>query len=239
MNCLNQFNFIHFGPYLIQILEKWHTLGFQHGFIGKSGNFSSKSLAQELPRFLDTFEIGELVVLDQQHADVCLDFRSEDTTAGAADAIIVSRLSKHARRIAYGIKTADCLPIIVLGENEIALIHAGWRGLACGVIQSALSHFKPGEDLEIAIGPCASLERYEVGQEVIDAIGNIAEFKCHPTSENKRFLSLQGTARKIILGLRPNAQIAMSEICTMSDERFHSCRRDGPNFGSNLTFVLC
>lgn len=227
------------GAYSFQACREWEESGCLHGFIGKSGNFSSRAVSQELPGFLDAFGAQSLVLLEQQHGSVCLDLRDGSSAATPADAMIVRRPSPQFRGIAYGIKTADCLPILVRGAESVALIHAGWRGLACGVLENALAHFEPGKKIEVVMGPAASQARYEVGTEVIEALGTNAIAAPHPAIPEKFFLSLQGTARKIILKDHPAATIWSSDLCTIADNRFHSYRRDGSSFGSNLAFVLC
>ncbi len=71
--------------------------------------------------------------------------------------------------VACGIHTADCLPVFFadMQGTEIALAHAGWRGLAAGVIENTLEKFRANRDQIIvwfgpAIGPC----HFEVGEEV-------------------------------------------------------------------------
>ena len=70
------------------------------------------------------------------------------------------------------IMTADCLPILLCDTEgtEVAAIHAGWRGLAHGVIENTLKHFsaKP-ENILAWLGPAIGPSAFEVGQDVYDA----------------------------------------------------------------------
>jgi polyphenol oxidase len=71
--------------------------------------------------------------------------------------------------IAPVVLTADCLPIVVAGGGSLALLHAGWRGLAEGVIAAGIGGLRelaPGASLTAAIGPGAGVCCYEVGDEV-------------------------------------------------------------------------
>ena len=70
------------------------------------------------------------------------------------------------------ILTADCLPVVLAARdgNEIAAAHAGWRGLAAGVLEATVAAMRtPAPDLIAWLGPCAGPRAYEVGQEVFDA----------------------------------------------------------------------
>jgi YfiH family protein len=73
------------------------------------------------------------------------------------------------RGIAPMVLTADCLPIAVAGGGAVAMVHAGWRGLAEGVIAAGVRRLRelaPGAPLDAAIGPGAGICCYEVGDEV-------------------------------------------------------------------------
>lgn len=74
--------------------------------------------------------------------------------------------------VACAVMTADCLPILLCSENgeEIAAVHAGWRGLADGVIESTLEHFSvPKKNILAWMGPAISQQQFEVGAEVRQA----------------------------------------------------------------------
>lgn len=96
----------------------------------------------------------------------------------------------------YGIKTADCVPILVRSELSAAILHAGWRGIAANILEACLEKMvaeyqekistkKPSDDqlsskplqIEILIGPCACADCYEVGLDVITALSPGVAFK--------------------------------------------------------------
>ena len=74
--------------------------------------------------------------------------------------------------LALGVLTADCLPI-ALSKNdgsEFAILHAGWKGLLSGVIESTLTTFTKGcSDVSAWIGPSISLKNYEVGNDLYES----------------------------------------------------------------------
>jgi YfiH family protein len=124
------------------------------------------------------------------------------------------------RGVAPLVLTADCLPIALVTPGAVAMVHAGWRGLAGGVIEegvAALHELDPGGPVTAAIGPGARPCCYEVGDEVRAALG-----------QNGRTADLPGAARKR-LNAAGVAEVHDVGLCTMcSDpELFFSHRRDG------------
>lgn len=87
-----------------------------------------------------------------------------------ADGWFLSKENWLTSGVAFCIKTADCLPILLFGSQNIAMLHAGWRGLQQEIILTALQHFKAVGDLPryAALGPCADPALYEVGKDFID-----------------------------------------------------------------------
>lgn len=82
------------------------------------------------------------------------------------------------RGLAPLVLTADCLPIALIAPNAVAMVHAGWRGLAGGVVEEGIEAVRElGGDGEVhaAIGPGAGGCCYEVGPEVHAAFGHEAE----------------------------------------------------------------
>lgn len=141
--------------------------------------------------------------------------------------------------VACAVLTADCLPILVCNSagTEVAAVHAGWRGLADGVLAKALANFSSlAKDLSIWIGPAISVDAFEVGREVVEAMLQAGLFKAdeldslskaHQTDVNKIYLDLCGIARNELLSLGVE-HISGGQYCSYLDaERFYSYRRDG------------
>ena len=70
------------------------------------------------------------------------------------------------------IMTADCVPIVLYqpATGQIAAIHAGWQGLACGVIKATAERFSDSGEIMAWIGVCISQDSYEVGSQVRDKL---------------------------------------------------------------------
>lgn len=105
---------------------------------------------------------AEPVWLNQVHSNVCvIAERDGERTADAA----VSRCDQHA----LAVMTADCLPIALCDQrgSEVAIIHAGWKGLAKGIIENTLTKMtSKRHDLLAWIGPAICGRCFEVGIEV-------------------------------------------------------------------------
>ena len=125
--------------------------------------------------------------------------------------------------------TADCLPVALGATGAVAMVHAGWRGLAAGVLEEGVRAVRElgGEDDIVAIiGPGAGPCCYEVGEEVHAAFGG-AHRAQGPHTGN---IDLKAIAREKLLavGVTKVQDIAM---CTICDERFFSYRREGARAG--------
>jgi polyphenol oxidase len=129
------------------------------------------------------------------------------------------------RGVAPMVLTADCLPIAVGGDGAVAMLHAGWRGLAAGIVAVGVRAIRElGADgpLAAAIGPGAGACCYEVGEEVHEVFAN------HGLPMRRgRNLDLKAIARAQLehAGVETVHDV---ELCTMcSDEAlFFSHRRD-------------
>jgi hypothetical protein len=118
------------------------------------------------------------------------------------------------------VATADCVPVIIEGERSVAVVHAGWRGMAEGVVAAAVTAMRDRGDRPVrsAIGPSIGPCCYEVGAEVLRAIPH------HGTTT-------WGTP-SVDLWAAAEAQLAdiavwRADVCTFTDTTYRSHRRDG------------
>jgi len=119
--------------------------------------------------------------------------------------------------VAPMVMTADCLPVAVAGRGAVAMLHAGWRGLAGGILAEGIDAVRElGADgrLEAAIGPGAGPCCYEVGAEVHAAFGT-----------SGRTVDLKALARERLEAAGVGV-VHDCGLCTIHDERFFSHRRD-------------
>ena len=141
------------------------------------------------------------------------------------------------------ILTADCLPVIFCNRKgtKVAAAHAGWRGLAKGVLEATVAEMgKPPEQLMAWFGPAISQSRFEVGPEVREAfmgVDPVAESAFIPGIGDRWYSDLYALA-KMRLERVGVEQVYGGGLCTFSDpSRWFSYRRDGPGRGCQVTVV--
>ena len=127
--------------------------------------------------------------------------------------------------VAAMVLVADCLPVALCDGGAVAMVHAGWRGLAAGVLEEgvrALGELGGGAQPVAIVGPGAGLCCYEVGPEVHAALGR---------SEPRRArIDLRAIAHER-LAAAGVTDVRDSASCTICDERFFSHRREGARAG--------
>ncbi len=136
---------------------------------------------------------------------------------------------------------ADCLPLLLCDRSgaEVAAVHAGWRGLAAGVLAAAVDAFKaPAGQLIAWIGPAIGGAHYPVGEDVHRALASLdgAEDFFEPVGAGRWQLELRALACHW-LQRRGLATIYDSGLCCWSDRRWHSVRRDGAQSGRNVVAI--
>jgi YfiH family protein len=128
-------------------------------------------------------------------------------------------------RVGALVLTADCVPVALAGEGCVAMLHAGWRGLSAGVLEEGVRVLRErGGAGEIAavIGPAAGACCYEVGAEVLDALGH--------RGAGPGNIDLSAIARERLRALGVS-RIECADVCTICDARFFSHRREGDRAG--------
>ena len=125
--------------------------------------------------------------------------------------------------------SADCLPVLFcnLSGDRIGAAHAGWRGLAGGILQAAVRAMEEEPDGLMAwLGPAIGPEVYEVGSEVTAAFPE--EFPAGFKSRGDRWLMDLYTLARLKLAKVGVRSVYGGGFCTMTDrENFFSYRRDG------------
>jgi copper oxidase (laccase) domain-containing protein len=133
-----------------------------------------------------------------------------------ADALI----NNYKDSTALAIKTADCLPVVFEGEKEVVFLHAGWRGLALGILNiEQIKNIKP---VKAFIGPAIHQCCFEVGA---DFNNLFPEIKVSSKS-GKNYADLIGFSLDKIKTIFPDISVEEAGICTMCNQLFHSYRRD-------------
>ena len=164
--------------------------------------------------------------LEQVHGTQCIK-ATRDKLVATADACWTDEAD-----LACIIMTADCLPVAINQGANIAVAHAGWRGLLSGVLESSLQHFDL-TDTNIWLGPAIGASAFEVGEEgrtlfIADNQATAVAFVA-AKQPNKWFADLYQLARIRLVACGVDSQrIYGGEHCTFQQsEKFYSYRRDG------------
>ena len=159
--------------------------------------------------------------------------RGHEAALAQADAVWLSRPG-----VVAAIRTADCVPILMAAPGVVCAVHAGWRGTVARIVQRAVDKLVQvsgcaPEQLRAAIGPAISVEAYEVGAEVLQAVAAVAPVE---RVVRGRHVDLKATNEHLLResGVR---SIEVLPQCTAGDPRLFSYRADGPGTGRQTSFI--
>jgi hypothetical protein len=203
---------------------------------------------RELPELLRA--IGEVGVaagwLKQVHSAAILPATAG--WCGEGDAMVSDQ-----RRLALAIVTADCVPVLLgsaSGEGPVAAVHAGWRGLAAGIVPRAVDALmaagaRAGTAARAAglvawIGPAIGRCCYEVEDEVLEQVAAATEGAhglATPGPRGRPYLDVQAAAERQLRAAGVG-EVRTVSACTRCDqEQLFSYRREGPGGGRNVALV--
>ncbi len=204
-----------------------------------------------------------LLLLDQEHgkkvARVTEALKPEELSSmqsepKKADAWLVNLDVLTEQNLVCGIRTADCFPVLMRSKTTplAAVVHCGWKGAQLGLLLDVITQLArlgaAQRGLEIAIGPGAQSESYEIKEDVASKLEAAYEFVNFPTmtgvpppvveKDGKKFGAIANllTAQAVFAGV-PRAQIAIHEADTISSDRYFSYRREKEEPGRQLTFL--
>ena len=207
----------------VPIGEKIHCVSFTKEYFNKKNISTEKS---QILKDFTQFEDIPIQYMNQVHGNnLETIFSHSSLPIDETDSLFSSTSN-----IALGVLTADCLPI-ALSKNdgsEFAMLHAGWKGLLSGVIESTLTSFTKGcSDMSAWIGPSISQKNYEVGNDLYESFidkDDGSESNFIEKGYDKWLFSLHGEAKRILGKYDINVDI--SSECTFESESLFSYRRD-------------
>jgi polyphenol oxidase len=198
--------------------------------LGRSVGDAADAVAENRRRFEAALEGARPIWLSQVHGTRVL--RLPLDGPAEADAAVTTEPG-----LACTVMVADCLPVLFAAPQGrgVGAAHAGWRGLAAGVLEATANELADAAgcrpaDLIAWLGPCIGLRHFEVGADVLEAFGPaaLARFTPRPRPDGAmRWLAdLPGLARDRLAGLGLT-QISGGARCTVEDaSSFFSFRRD-------------
>lgn len=202
--------------------------------------------------------VNNLIVPHQSHSAVCRvvdsHFLSASPSARASMLEGVDALMTNERDVCICVSTADCVPILLFDSvnRAVAAVHAGWRGTQKRILVEALSTMRATygtipSSVQAVIGPCISLQSFEVGQDVYNAFHEAG----FPMPEISQLFPAADGGEKWHIDLpRANSLLLQSEgvleenisisgVCTMlSSDDFFSARKMGIYSGRILSGIM-
>lgn len=150
--------------------------------------------------------------------------------------------------VACVVRVADCLPVLFSAPGIVAAAHAGWRGLAAGILEKTVQTITKvvscsPDEIQVWLGPCIGVNAFEVGNEVREAFVHNNEshsiaFRATPTPQ--KWLADLPLLASLILKRQGITKITSDGRCTYQEESlFFSYRRDHMSLGDTGRMAAC
>lgn len=177
--------------------------------------------------------------LHQVHGAVVHEVSAASVAGAEGDALVTARTGS-----VLAVSMADCAPIALLGRGVVAAVHAGWRGLAEGVVSEAVSRLREIEGrgsgrsgrVRAVLGPCIHVDKYDFGAEdlarMVERFGPTVAGR---TADGNPAFDLPAAVHAE-LGRVGVAEVIDVDLCTASSPDHFSHRRDAPT-GRQAMFV--
>jgi hypothetical protein len=186
-------------------------------------------------------------LLRQVHGAVTIDVATPFAAPPAADAVIAVR-DRGGENWAPSVRWADCVPLLVASRDAgaLAAVHAGWRGIAAGVVDATLASLQredfPTAGALVAVGPAVGACCYEVAEPVAAVVAHAAGVAVDAVARRRGaawFLDLRHAVRLQLerAGVAP-AAVHVAPWCTAcSPDLFFSHRREGAAAGRQMASI--
>jgi len=221
--------------------------GIYHAFLGVDPLPGRKDEA--VLRAVFSVPPSRVGTLKQEHSPTVLEWEEADAVPGDQGKRKGDALWTMICGTGVGIRTADCVPLLIAvpGVPACVAVHAGWRGLASGIVGETVrcldrrfAHAAV-RGLIAAAGPSARGCCYEIGEEVADRLRPLPggeRFLARGRSAGKwtadlAFLALEGLAAEGV----PRENLEAAGPCTVCSPSFHSYRREKTLTGRQLSFI--
>ena len=244
-----------------KLLNKFDEI--EHGFFNSKGGFSkgiyeslncgigSKDLKKNVVRNLEKVarQINttkqNIILLNQVHGNKVINVRDIFKIRRIGDGLITNR-----KKLALGILTADCAPILIFDPKKkiIAALHAGWKGAFKDIIGKTINKLNQkgskSKDLIAVVGPCISIKNYEVKKDFLNKFlqkskKNIKFFKLY---NKKIFFSLNSYIKSQLINMKVKKIEIIHKNTFPKKNNFFSSRRSIKNkfndYGRNISIIM-
>ena len=231
--------------------------GVVHGFTTREGGVSEAGLASlnlarrpsETPAALaenwrrvvaslsPALDVADLALVDQVHGSAVVTVERGAgplATLGEADGLVTTE-----KGITLAVRVADCVPVLLAAPGGVGAAHAGWRGIAAGVVPATAKRLQeltstPFDTWSASVGPCMSAAVYETGPDVVEALvraGIPRERVEHWVAGSERVHTHLVSAVCWQLEQLGIGTIEVVGACTATSSNLFSHRADGPATG--------
>ena len=244
-----------------KLLNKFDEI--EHGFFNSKGGYSngiyeslncgigSKDLKKNVVRNLEKVakQINttkqNIILLNQVHSNKVFNVRDIFKKRRIGDGLITNR-----KKLALGILTADCAPILIFDPKKkiIAALHAGWKGAFKDIIGKTINKLNQkgskSKDLIAVVGPCISIKNYEVKKDFLNKFlqkskKNIKFFKLY---NKKIFFSLNSYIKSQLINMKVKKIEIIHKDTFPKKNNFFSSRRSIKNkfndYGRNISIIM-
>lgn len=212
-------------------------------FSGIVHGFSNRNIGTNTSEIQKIFNLSKVVQLKQIHSgDVII----LDNIESHSDDIEGDALVTNIKGVAIGIRTADCVPILLADRDNsvVAAVHAGWRGTWAEIVINTVNKIESQfgispTNLTAVIGPSIKKCCYEVGEDVASLFNERFDNTTHylfNKSQSKYLLDLS-VANSLLLQKSGVSEIDIVNVCTKCDDSFYSYRREGKGVSTQLSFI--
>lgn len=179
------------------------------------------------------------VTLRQVHSAMVRNARFLADREAEGDALVTDEVGRM-----IGVRTADCVPILVLDRSRqaVSAVHAGWRGTAAQIVRHAIQILRDEfssepDDLFLAIGPCIRQCCYEVSSDVAEQFSETHTTRTNQTGKWNLDLAAANRSQMLAAGIR-SEHIFDLEACTVCRAgEFFSYRREPHNPGRMVSSI--
>lgn len=200
-------------------------------------NINKVDFKHNIDKLKNYFGVLDVGYLKQIHSDKVYNYNGE---ISEGDGLITNK-----KKIALGIFTADCAPILLYDEKQevIAAIHSGWKGTMSNIVSEAINKMGMdynccAKDIYLIIGPHIRECCYNIGEDLIEEFNKNKRFNKDYFCNGKLDMSqyIINDAIKCGLDLK---KINDMHLCTMcsNEAKFHSYRRDKQKSGRQISLV--